>query len=445
MLHAAIFVFALATSAAAAPRELTFEVASRGEAVARITVTCDHCRWDTAGREAAVFSIAVDGRYNQHLVAIRSGEATYEVLLGAMEPGSHTLRIEEDATLTAKDIRGGRAKVGAIVIDVVAARSALPRALAPILYARPNTLGKFTDVPVFMWYEILESEHMGPAHGTRYRYSVIFTNEDGGTPADRLMATWGRTTDIEYVYSVEFLVETSLFRSDGTNREVMIFHEDFQGPEHKILPFNGKRDGRHPLLWVSTDNNMVLDEGSTTVRYALAPVPFPLDAVSREAVMDAHPWLYRVMTQELAREGKIVPDAAPGTGAIPDPRNFVYIQGCGVLNRAPLAFAVRAKGRWIASDRGVPAYRIARDGCFRAAIPLPPGTRLHHITGLRAQAYPSRSAADEPPDAVAPAYLFRLNKVFMLDDRYRPGPSRFEWTGSITLTPDGPPVELPLK
>ena len=36
-----------------------------------------------------------------------------------------------------------------------------------------------------------------------YRYSVIFSNEDGGTQTDRLMATWGRTTDIEFVYGVE--------------------------------------------------------------------------------------------------------------------------------------------------------------------------------------------------------------------------------------------------
>ena len=41
------------------------------------------------------------------------------------------------------------------------------------------------------------------AAGTRLRYSVVFSNEDGGTPADRLLATWGRLTDIEYVYGVE--------------------------------------------------------------------------------------------------------------------------------------------------------------------------------------------------------------------------------------------------
>ncbi len=39
--------------------------------------------------------------------------------------------------------------------------------------------------------------------GRRLRYSVVFSNEDGGTPPDRLMATWGRLTDLEYVYGVE--------------------------------------------------------------------------------------------------------------------------------------------------------------------------------------------------------------------------------------------------
>ena len=38
--------------------------------------------------------------------------------------------------------------------------------------------------------------------GRQFRYSVIFTNEDGGTATDRLMATWGRTTDVEFVYGV---------------------------------------------------------------------------------------------------------------------------------------------------------------------------------------------------------------------------------------------------
>ena len=70
--------------------------------------------------------------------------------------------------------------------------------MAPIVYARPNTVGKFTDLPLLMWYEVVPT-----ARGRQYRYSVIFSNEDGGTQTDRLMATWGRTTDIEFIYGVE--------------------------------------------------------------------------------------------------------------------------------------------------------------------------------------------------------------------------------------------------
>ncbi len=106
-----------------------------------------------------------------------------------------------------------------------------------------------------MWYETEPT-----TRGTRYRYSVIFTNEDGGTPADRLMATWGRTTEIEYLYSVE------------VDRAGAILADDIQGPEHVVLPFKGRREGAHPLLWVSTDNNMVRHGGAARRyhRYARA-------------------------------------------------------------------------------------------------------------------------------------------------------------------------------
>ena len=55
--------------------------------------------------------------------------------------------------------------------------------------------------------------------------------------------------------------------------------------------------------------------------------------------MDAHPWLYEVMARELAREGKIVADAPPGNDTIPDPRRFVYLEGCGEVGDRALAFA----------------------------------------------------------------------------------------------------------
>ena len=65
---------------------------------------------------------------------------------------------------------------------------------------------------------------------------MIFTNEDGGTPADRLMATSGGTTDIEYLYSGE------------DDRTGAILDDDIQGSEHEVLPFKGSVG--HPFTFV---------------------------------------------------------------------------------------------------------------------------------------------------------------------------------------------------
>lgn len=407
-----------------------FESPRAAEAVARLLVHCDRCAWDVEGREGGTLAITLDSRDPIHVPVARSGSADYEVLLGSVEPGSHTVRVQIDEELTARELQApGAVRVNSLTIQQYTDTDPdyVARSLAPIIYARPNTVARFTDVPLFMWYEV---EPAGI--GTRYRYSVIFTNEDGGTPTDRLMATWGRTTDIEYLYSVVV---------DATGA---ILADDYQGPDHVTTPFRGRREGRHPLLWVSTQNNMVRDEGETRVRYAPAPRFFALVNTSREAVMDANPWLYDVMSRELARERKIVPDAPPGHDTIPDPRRFVYIEGCGEVGTSALAFAIRTKDEWIASDRGVREYRIVRDGCFRAAIPLPSTVRSDDVRAVRAQAFARLPREGSPPVPPTPIRLTRINKVFTLDDAYRPGETRLQWAGEKILEPGGPPAEFAL-
>jgi len=349
------------------------------------------------------------------------------VLLGSAAPGTHTLHIDQRENLTARELRGRDAAVVELIsVDQVDAssREGLPVALAPFVFARADTVGRFTDVPLFMWYEVEPTPR-----GRRFRYSVIFSNEDGGTPTDRLMATWGRTTDIEYLYSVE------------VDARGAVLSEDMQGPKHEVLPFNGTREaGRHPRLWVSTSNNMVLDTGATNVRYAPAPVAFPLDNVSREAVMDAHPWLYEVMTKELQREGKIVDNAGPGNDTISHPRRFAFIEGCGDVGDNALTFEVRVGDWWISSDRGLPEYRIVRDGCFRAAVPLPENVRAEQIRAVQVVAH-ERSGK---PTA-APIRFRRLNTVFMLDEQLRPGRPVLKWEGFAEIKPGGPPFEIPVR
>jgi hypothetical protein len=427
----AALVTSLLARAAPAPQAdrygREFVAAAPGEAIAVVVAGCVRCDWGESGREAAALRVSVDGKYSQHILLAR-GEAAaeYRVSLGTVSAGRHRLTVERDAAQSA-------AGAGPATIDVRdvllfpddGSEDTAAKSMAPILYARPDTVGRFTDLPLFMWYEVVPT-----ARGRQFRYSVIFSNEDGGTPTDRLMATWGRTTDIEFVYGVEL------------DEKQRVLAEEFQGPGHEVPPFKGRHEARHPLQWVSTENNMVSESGRTRVRYAPAPVKFDLAGVSREAVMDAQPWVYAVMAKELAREGKIVADAPPGNKQISDPRRFVYVEACGEVGTAALAFTVGVRDTWIPSDRGMRQYRIVRDGCFRAAIPLPAGTRAADLRGIRALAYDRPPAEGKPPVAPTPIRLTSINKLFLLDEQFVPGQTLLTWRGSALIQPGGAPFEV---
>src|SRR4029079_9934089 len=104
----------------------------------------------------------------------------------------------------------------------------------------------------------------------------------------------------------------------------------------------------------STDNNMVSESGPTEIRYAPVPERFDLTNVSREVGMDRHPWTCTIAAKERAREGKIANDATAGSGKIPDPRRFVYVEACTELTNAVVAVSVRPGGRLVESACGPP-------------------------------------------------------------------------------------------
>src|SRR2546427_12047242 len=90
-----------------------------------------------------------------------------------------------------------------------------------------------------MYYEILRS---GGTDLT-VRYTVIFTNEDGGTQTVALMARWGRGTDIEWAYEVHV-------------RDGKIIAERYQGVSHETKAFTGSRAaGQRALLSRASGDN----------------------------------------------------------------------------------------------------------------------------------------------------------------------------------------------
>jgi hypothetical protein len=408
--------------------EHTFSLEAEAEAVLVLEAGCEACDWGARGREAAVLTVEVDGEYSQHVVLFRGTLAEYRLLLGPLAPGDHRLSVVRDRGRSAS--RAGPVKVARADVEAIAPGD--PRheivATAPVLHARPGSLERFSDVPLLLYVETAAD-----AGREERRYTYVFSNEDGGTPPDRLMATWGRVTDIELAYTLE-------------HEAGRVVREEIQGKGHVVRRFAGRRLGRHPLLYVATRNNMFDDRGAHTARLAPAPLAVELGTASREAVMDAHEWTYRVSSQEVRREGRVRPAARPGSRRIPDPAHFAYLEACGAVENARIAFDLDLVGSEtpLASDAGGRKFRIARSGCFRSAIPLPPGATPSAIRAVRVRAHAAPKGEESAADREPIVRIDRVSRLFALVDGDRPGPSASPWEGPATLAVGGPPLVVPV-
>jgi hypothetical protein len=406
----ALSFLSAASSAASAQTllEKKFSATAESEALLDLTASAPGTSWSDRGAEAAVVTIYVDGQYHQD-VFLFAGERefTYQQILGRVGAGAHNLRVEfnrKESAAKATSVKIADAKI--VTID-----NKHPEyqaiAHAPILYARPDTIGKFSDIPLLAYYE---SERAG-ADG-RFTYTVIFSNEDGGTQTTALMARWGRTTDIEWVCEA---------RIGGEGEAKTIF----QGANHKDTQFAGKLEANHPLMFVATVNNNFSDQGRSEMRFAPRPLAFDARAFSREEMMDRHPWTYRVMASEMIREDKISDERKPGR-SINDLRNYVYIDISSTQTGATLGVAIKLKGDpvWRASDWGIANYRIERSGNFRTTALLPKRARPEEIERIVARCEvkgdpKTQSELSQVPSASCD--LRSINKIFVLDDDYQPG------------------------
>lgn len=391
--------------------EKPFRLESAAEVELDLVAAAPNTSWGTQGREAAVVTVSIDGHYQQDIMLFAGSETfTYPVTLGSLRPGEHTLRIDFNRKFSAPG--ASTATIQAAEISVIdRSRETYPAlAHSPILYARRNTIGRFSDTPLLMWYETTRNGEV-----TAIRYSVIFTNEDGGTETNALMARWGRATDIEWVYEVKL------------DAQGKVVEATFQEVGHGTRPFRGDLEGTHPLLLVASDNNNFADKGRSEMRFALRPIPFDLSRHSREEVMDRHPWTYRIMAEELHREGKIGESSRIGQH-MADPRNYLYLEAAAEPRGAALSFAVKLRGdrQWYTSDLGIGYFRIDRSGYFRTTIRLPAGATLDRIERIVVRCdlagdIRSRDVASRLPEAACT--LTTVNKIFLLDKDFLPGPS----------------------
>ena len=343
---------------------------------------------DRAARDFAAvgaLTLKVDDKESQQvLLTPGTGRTSYEALVGPLTAGPHRITLDRSALwnwppgLAIASVTG-RIVAAASDEDVVLRYS-------PTLGIRADTVGTASDLPLLMYAEDDRRDGRG-----WIRYSVIISNEDGGTPPPALMARWGRTTDIELVYEVEV---------DGAR----IVSDRFQGPDHEVRAFAGTREGQHPQLLVATLNNMFIDRGKSIANVRPVPRVVNLNRRTRESVMDDSPWIYPLMARELIAEKRI------GT-QIEDPREFLYIEAGLALENAAVSVRVGSDaGGWQDSTRGRADLAVNRNGWVRIAVPAPAASPT---LKWECRAAPGASVGSQPRCQIEWGRIFRLGKDYL--------------------------------
>ncbi len=332
--------------------------------------------WEKKDAEAAVLTVFVDGKYNQDAILF-AGEKSfeYQMLLGKYNSSDeHQITIVLNKARSAPNVENVKIQsaFSTFFEDLTITKPpdrSIPAYLAtlnaPLIYLRPNTIDKFSDIPLLTYYEIFDE----PENIKKIRYTTIFTNEDGGTQSAALMARWGRMTDIEWIY------EMRVSETGG------ILSQIYQGANHETRNFQGKRFGSHPLIFDATVNNNFADAGCSPLRVSPLLVQTDLSNGLRENVMDAFPWTYRIMAEEATRENRINSKNL-SANTIDNLQNYLYVEVYSENDSAAVAVEVQmTDGKTSRSDSGDARLRVDRSGYKRIAVRLPsPNSSLKSLS-----------------------------------------------------------------
>jgi hypothetical protein len=401
-----------------------FALHASSDAGLELTARSPGASWAKEGAEAAALVVEIDGEYNQDLL-LWAGDRTftYRLSLGKLSSGIHTVAVKLSPSHSAPSAQ--TAKVLSLRIvepgqdSKYTADDLVALANSPILYQRPNSIGRFSDVPIVMYYEVFHQREKE----LLIRYTTIFTNEDGGTETAALMARWGRASDIEWTYEIAI--------SGGK-----VIAERYQATSHKTKDFQGERSNNHPLLLVASDNNNFSDSGRSDLRFALFPVLADLRASTRETIMDRNPWAYRIVAEELRRERKL-DSSRTNSNIIADPREYLYVDLHAKQNRSAISVEVKSREEsqtsW--SDLGQPKLRIDRGGYFRTAVRVPHLSASDSIASIRVHCFSDAASDCEEVD---------VKQVSALQSDYKPKLLKLKQQPPRSLKP-GESFEIELK
>lgn len=417
-------------------KTLPFKVRQTGEAVLTVTSRAPGASWQTEGSESGVVSVDVDHRYVTDIVIPSDQATTRSFTVGHLAAGTHTLRLAFASDRSPSGVSSARLGDVSLQVHAEDSEEGLVLRHSPVLYGRnvaelgDRFQSATTDTPLISYHEVLPAET--PGHEI-LQYTIVWSNEDGGTDSPALMARWGRTTDIEWAYRVEVDADGDAVPGTGV----------YQAPDHQTLVFAGTLEGDRPLLETCTSNNNMCDKVDDPMRFSLSPLEELPAGAAREHQMDVNPWTYQVMAQEMLREGQIETPSDPRTVAVGDQRSYLYIAVTHTATPTAdsaavgLAIGVRLKNdsTLYTSHHDVATSSVNRDGTAATTVELPAGTRSSDVAEIVALRTPITETG-------ATLTVSQISRAFFLGDDYLPGASFVEWNGSQTLTQQAPTAVL---
>ncbi len=419
---------------------LPFSTSTAGEEQFDVTASAPDADWSVRGDESSVVSVSVDGVYETDIVIPFAQPIVRHLVLGKLAAGRHQLTLHYSADRSAPAARTAVLAGFHFVTYSGDGADSLAARFTPVLYGRNiDQFGgpldnAYSDTPLVAWHEATPAAT--PGH-TLLQYSIIWSNEDGGTNTPQLMARWGRTTDIEWIYRVE--IDQNGNRVAGS--------DTFQAPSHTTTAFHGRYEDDHAVLDTCTSNNNVCDTVNDPMRFFLSAQENLPAGQPREHIMDTNPWTYQVMAAEMQREGKLESQPDPATAAVSDQRDYLFLAvkkdtippGNGGAVWVGLSVGVKLKSRdtIYRSDHlgvgGATDWSLQRDDPAATTVELPAGTTVDDIAQI--VVYRVVNGAPDPGYSV---HVTGVLRAFFLGGDFLPDPSFLTWQGGITLTAASP-------
>lgn len=397
----------------------------RGVALLQLVLAAPGTSWSNARHTAVVVDVTVDRGPAQQIVCFAGSRPfTYAAEFGTLATGRHRVTVSADLALSTTGRRVPVVRVIGARLSVVTPGnpSYLAVRYAPVVFGRTDTAS--SDTPLLTYTQV--SAVPGAPAGTEHiEYTTIWSKEDAGTSFVPFLewGEWGRMADITETVAMDVAPDGAVLDPtyDSCGCQVS-FPEERSSLLEEELPFTGARYGTHLMVRNASGNDYQSEVERSTFRMEQVPVVGPGPGATRETVMDANPWTYRITADELSRwysDGS----TDPGSPEIGDSRQYAIVDLTATtagVSAVAVSLRLAGSGIWYSNDLGH-GYPLYTGGHGRTAVKMPTNWESRRITGVRLVAYPDSSTEAWSVRGVHVSVI-GLTKTFLIERPVLPHP-----------------------